>query len=1192
MPLHRCGHTAAAAPRPESIPAPDRAFRGRAVTHRPGTALAWSVVLALAALPGRAAPPVAAAAVTPSPVPAPTRAATEADADAIRLRAEFVAPPRSARPLVWWHWMNGNISKEGIRLDLEWMDRAGLGGYQLFDAARSTPQIVARRMPYMSPAWKDAFGYASTLARQHGFEQSIASSPGWSLTGGPWVAPADGMKKYVWSETSVPGGQPFAGKLAQPPANPGPFQGRPLPANVLPGAAAPVSQPLYVDTRVIAVRQPGDAAPTPRPHIDASDAALEPAALADGDHGTTARLAIPPAGGTAWIRYTYAAPVTLRAISLATNDPLPLLTSLYGTPVPTIALEASDDGTTWRSIVRLPSRNTPQSTVAFAPATARYFRVSFLSGQKGQPSEFFQGVDAAQYGYIAEPKLTHYEINELALHREDRLDRFEVKAGFGADVAEPAPPGSVPAGPVATRADVIDISAHMAPDGLLRWTPPPGRWTVLRFGYSLVGKTNHPAALEATGLEVDKLDGDAVRRYLAAYLDEYQAIPGVRLGAGGIGHLVVDSWEAGVQNWTPALLQAFKQRRGYAAEPWLPVLTGRVIESAAQSERFLWDFRATLGDLVAEQHFGVLQQALQARGMDQYVESHEGGRAFIGDGMRAKQFGEIPMSAMWARDPATPWRPSSYSLDIRESASVAHIDGRQVVAAESFTANVKPFDWSPTRLKKTADLEFLDGVNRVVIHSSVHQPLVGADTAPGLTLGPFGQWFNRNETWAEQARPWTDYLARTSYLLQQGRFVADVLSFYGENTNVTRAARAIPAAVPAGYAYDFVDPYTVIHRLTVDDQGRIATPCGMRYRVLHLGGEHRWMTSAMLKAVQRLVEQGATVVGAKPLQTPTLADDPAAFKALASAVFGDASGAVRTLGKGRLYVDGTVAQALATLGVAPDFESGAAAADAGIGYVHRKLNDGDLYFVANQGMAAVTIDARFRVAGREPQLWHADSGTIEPVSYRISGGHTVVPLTLAPGGSVFVVFLSPAAQQQRLVQPPVKRTVATLAGPWHLAFPADRGAPPSVVLDRLQSWSEHGNPGVRYFSGTGTYSSTLQVQPAWLRPGARLWLNLGNVNNLASVSVNGREIGTVWLAPFQLDITSAVRAGTNELKVSVTNAWVNRLVGDAQPGTVRRYTSSTYLPYGADAPLVPSGLLGPVTLLVSEAPAPLAAAIP
>ena len=301
----------------------------------------------------------------------------------------------------------------------------------------------------------------------------------------------------------------------------------------------------------------------------------------------------------------------------------------------------------------------------------------------------------------------------------------------------------------------------MHADGTLDWTPPAGNWVVLRFGYSLLGITNHPATPEATGLEVDKLNRTYVKNYMNGYLDSYKQTVGADyMGKRGIRYVINDSWEAGSQNWTDDMIAQFKKLRGYDPLPWMPVLAGQVVESAEASDRFLWDFRKTIGDLIADEHYGQLEATLHEWGMGHYGESHEGGRAFVADGMEVKKFNEVPMSAMWTQRPGVNKEQYDYNADDRESASVAHIYGQNLAAAESMTAAEAPWAWSPATLKPTADQELLNGINRFVIHESAHQPLVGK--APGMTLGPFGQWFNRNETWAEEAGPWVNYIARSS----------------------------------------------------------------------------------------------------------------------------------------------------------------------------------------------------------------------------------------------------------------------------------------------------------------------------------------------------------------------------------------------------------------------------------------------
>src|SRR6185503_17651525 len=299
--------------------------------------------------------------------------------------------------------------------------------------------------------------------------------------------------------------------------------------------------------------------------------------------------------------------------------------------------------------------------------------------------------------------------------------------------------------------------------------------------YSLLGINNHPASPEATGLEGDKLNRKYVKAYLDNYMGQYKDAVGQLMGKRGIQYVITDSWEAGAQNCTDEMVAEFGKRRGYDMHPWLPVLTGRVLESSEASERFLWDFRKTIADLTAEYHYDQISASLRERGMGRYTESHESGRALIADGMEVKRNADVPMSAMWTPGPGFP--STRYEADIHESASVAHIYGQNLVAAESLTAIGTAWAWSPETLKPTADLELASGLNRFVIHTSVHQPV--SDKVPGLGLGPFGQWFTRHETWAELAGPWLTYLARSCYMLQQGKFAADVIYFYGEDSNIT-----------------------------------------------------------------------------------------------------------------------------------------------------------------------------------------------------------------------------------------------------------------------------------------------------------------------------------------------------------------------------------------------------------------------
>ena len=1094
------------------------------------------------------------------------------------LRNGFENPPESARPRVWWHWMNGNITKDGIKLDLEWMHRVGIAGFQNFDAALSTPQVVDHRLAYMTPDWKDAFKYATTLADQLHMEEAIAGSPGWSETGGPWVPPSEGMKKYVWSETLVEGGKPFTGKLVHPPSNTGAFQDigiRDLIA--APNGSAAIPQ-YYRDAAVIAYRRPANDVTVEALHakITASGGAPDEAILTDGDLEKTTKLPIPAAGESAWIQYEFSEPQTIQSVTIAKRDVDRIAALVTGISNPKMSLMVSDDGQSFRTVVDLPDGGSPQHTVSFPAVRARFFRVSFKRVPPPPPPAWAAGIDPSSLGVKLGPPLTDYEISELVLHPGARVNRFEDKAAFTPvpDLYEFATP-PIQVNEAVSKSDVIDLTSKMNADGTLDWTPPAGDWVVLRFGYSLLGITNHPATAEATGLEVDKLNHGFVKNYMNGYLDSYKETVGAEMmGKRGIRYVITDSWEAGSQNWTDDMIAQFKKRRGYDPAPWMPVLTGQIVESAEASDQFLWDFRKTISDLIADEHYGQVQASLKERGIGHYGESHESERAFVADGMEVKKLDDIPMSAMWTQTPGVNKEQYGYNADDRESASVAHIYGQNLAAAESLTAAAAPWAWSPATLKPTADQELLNGINRFVIHESAHQPLIGK--APGLTLGPFGQWFNRNETWAEEAGPWVDYLARSSYLLQQGHFGADLLYFYGEDSNLTAIFANKSPDVPAGYGFDYINADGLIHELAVSD-GKITTKSGMSYRVLGLDPYSKHMSLPVLRAIYKLVQDGAVVSGPKPIDDPSLGDDKVEFQKLNGQLFGDGTG-VHQVGKGTVYAGTSLSNAFDALKVSPDFDYTKPNDDTRILFVHRKLADGDLYFLDNRSDRAEAVDATFRVTGRVPELWYAETGETKPASYKMVNGRTTVPLQFEPWGTVFVVLRKSTNEASRTLPKMQETDITTIDGPWNLSFQADRGAPPSITLQSLSSWSDNTDKGVKYFSGTGTYTQNVQASADWFKKGSELWIDLGDVKNLAEVTVNGKSLGVMWHAPYRINVTKDLKPGANQISIKVTNAWVNRLIGDQQPDATTKYTFADVKPYKADSPLLPSGLLGPVRI--------------
>ncbi len=1090
------------------------------------------------------------------------------------LLQNFQTPPNAAKPRVWWHWMNGNISKEGIQKDLDWMERTGIGGFQNFDANLFTPVIVPKKLVFMQPDWKDAFRFTTELANKKGLEMAIAGSPGWSVTGGPWVEPKDGMKKYVWTEIRVEGGKSFSGKLPQPSDITGAFQNIAVDRASFLGGFTGTPPTFYQDALVIAYRLSEKDKPISdlKPKITSSGGTFSLTDLTDGNLNNSQFLPPQKVGDEIWLQYEFATPQTIKAFSVAGANHLGM-EGFSGGPE-NRTLKVSDDGVNFRTIATIPGSIVPQNTVSIPATTARFFRLAY----KTLESEF--NVFAAMAGAKPEPpKPLGVDIAEFVLHTTDRIDRAEDKAGFISwkeDIKTLMPQGT----DAIDEASIIDLTSKMQADGTLNWTPPSGGqgeyWQIIRFGYSLTGRQNHPASPEATGLEVDKLDKEAVKKYINTYLDMYKDATGGLMGEKGLSHIILDSYEAGHMNWTKDFPKEFQQRRGYSILNYIPVLTGRVIKSTQASENFLWDFRKTIGELIAENHYDVIGEELHKRGMKRYTESHEDKRVYLADGMDVKRNADIPMSAMW-----TPGSLAGGSdeevrseADIRESASVAHLFGKPFVAAESMTSVQNAFSFHPEKLKRTADLEMASGLNRFIIHTSVHQPL--DDKMPGFSLGPFGQYFTRQETWSGAgAKAWISYLGKSSYLLQQGNFVADILYFYGENTNATWQFRE---KLPKfnGYEYDFVNA-TILKNDIQAKNGKLVAPSGTTYSVLVLDESAKKMTLSTLKKINVLAKAGVIIRGVKPESSPSLSDDAKAFQALLDDTWSRQNGNVSSIQ--------TVDEYLKNVGLSQDFSYNKAKEGTKILYVHRQtppfgVGGTDLYWLDNRSDRAEDIEATFRVSGKTPELWNAQTGKTEKVSYKMENGRTIIPLHFESWEAYFIVFRKDVASQRLMTNytKPVsnKTEVVTIASPWKVNFQENRGAPSSATFEKLTSWSENADNGIKYFSGTAAYQNTFNLKKVDKK--ATYEIDLGDVKNIAEVIVNGKNVGTAWKTPFQLDITSALKKGDNSIEIKVTNTWVNRLIGDAQPDVKNKITFTTMPFYQADGKLLPSGLLSEVKI--------------
>lgn len=728
----------------------------------------------------------------------------------------------------------------------------------------------------------------------------------------------------------------------------------------------------------------------------------------------------------------------------------------------------------------------------------------------------------------------------------------------------------------------VDLTKNFSEDGTLDWNVPDGSWVVLRFGCTLTGKITSWSSPTGEGLEGDPLDSAAVEMQF-----QHIAAPLVNRAGSAAGttfrSVQIDSWEILLPSWNMKFLDAFRKYRGYDARPYLPVLAGRTVGSAEISDRFLNDYRKTLGDCVADDYFGRLTTLAQGAGIIQ--QSEAGGvcypKVMSMDALKNLGRCAIPMGEFWQ---SPTWREKDdQSTNGKQTACAAHLYGSKVAAAEAF-ASFWHWTDSPATLKPTADRAFCEGFNQFFIYSTATRSDEGM---PGTEFIA-GTHFNRRVTWWNHARPFCDYIARCSHLLQQGLFAADVLFYNGDGCPNFVAPKHIDPTLGPGYDYDVCNTEVLLTRLSIRD-GRITMPDGMSYRLMVLP-DRTSMPMEVLRKLKELVSAGMTLIGPKPRQTPGLADYPAcdpALKQEADELWGECDGnsvKERTFGQGRVVWGITAREILGRAGVQPDFRHDGGS-ETFLDWIHRSDATREIYFVVNRRNHAESRTGTFRVTGRQPEIFDPVTGTVrEARSFAQSAGCTSLPLEFAPFGSVFVIFEEKIAETRAGAARTNSDalTVATrITGPWKVAFDPKWGGPAAVEFSELVDWTERPEEGIKYYSGTATYSKTFHSDR---HRGQRVFLDLGDVKALAQVRLNGKNLGIVWTPPYRVEITSAVRAGNNDLEIDVINLWPNRMIGDGRLAPEKRYTVTNIPTYYEPKPqtLLPSGLLGPVTVYVTS----------
>jgi hypothetical protein len=892
------------------------------------------------------------------------------------LESGFARPPEQTKPWCYWYWISDNISKEGITKDLEAMARIGIGE-ALIGNIYLTPEYGATtavgKVKVLSPEWWNMVEHAIREGGRTGVNIGLFNCPGWSQSGGPWIKSEQTMRYLASSETHVTGPAQFAQKL--------PVPGEP-----------------FQDVAVLAFPAPehdADTLAAQSPHITCIPASVDAGRLVDGRLDTSVAF---DAGVSFTVKLELAEPFTARSLQLYPADH-PFRAE--------VELQAADrDGAFQtvrhfrfdRSNARTDVGFIAQAPVAisFEPTTAKVFRLLLTKVTPGHhnftPS---QGAALAEIRLSGAARLESFVEKQLGKMHPTPLPLWDTYL-WPTQTEPDSTRLTVPVG------DVRDLSTKLAADGTLRWEVPPGEWIIQRTGMTPTGMSNSPASPEGRGFEVDKLNRKLAQHHFDSFIGELlKRMPASDRKA--FTRIVADSYEMGAQNWTDNFGQQFRKRYGYDPKPWLPVLTGRVVGSADQSERFLWDLRRLVADQIATEYVGGLRAAANARGLGLWLENY-GHWGYPSEFLKYGGESDRVAGEFWVTGDLG-------SIECRAASSCVNTYGKNpIVSAEAFTGG-PAFQNSPGALKARGDWAFCEGINHFVLHVYIHQPWDAK--VPGVNAW-FGTEFNRHNTWFERSRAWVDYVRRCSWLLQQGHRVADVAYFIGEDAPKMTGVRQ--PELPPGRDFDYINAEVIEKSLSVKN-GVLTLPHGMSYRILVLPPQAT-MRPALLRKIHALVKAGATVVGLPPSRSPSLEGFPkcdAEVRRLAADVWGGAdttqSGEHR-FGKGRSVWGQSLDAVLAALGSRPDFESAEQ-----FRFTHRRSVDADIYFVANPKAESVTTTAAFRINGKAPELWWPDSGRIErPAIYDEVEGVMRLPLTLGQNGSVFVVFREKAApQSERIV---------------------------------------------------------------------------------------------------------------------------------------------------------------------------------
>lgn len=1160
-----------------------------------------------------------------------------------------------AKPWVFWYWIKAGVSKAGITADLEAMKENGIGGaYMMPIQGATNPPLFTPAVEQLSPAWWDMVKFSLKEAQRLGLQLGMHVSDGFALAGGPWITPELSMQKVVAAETQVTGGKAVQLQLPQPETIAGYYQDIAV-------YAYPAVTGTKLNTETI----------VPVVTTSLRDKESQAQALAMPENKVGFKTDQP-----CWVQYEFKAPFTCRNITIRTGG------NSY--QAHRLLIEVSDDGRTFRSLGRLsPPRHGWQDTDAdvthaIVPTTAKFFR--FVYDPSGsEPGA--EDLDAAKWKTVL-------KITGIALSAEPRISQYEGKSGVVWRVGKKTTAEELPDNLCIHKDQLINITASVSAGGMLNWKAPKGKWTILRMGHTSTGHTNATGGAGA-GLEADKFNPIAIQLQFDKWYGEAIRQAGPELAKNVLTLFHVDSWECGSQNWSPVFREEFLKRRGYDLLPYLPVMAGIPIESAARSEAVLYDVRKTIADLVADRFYVTLAALAKERGLRFTAESVA--PTMMSDGLLHYKQVDVPMGEFWLNSP-THDKPN----DMLDAVSGGHIYGKNIIQAEAFTTVRMSWNEHPGMLKTLQDRNYALGVNKLVYHVFAHNPWT--DRKPGMTLDGVGLYFQRDQTWWKPGKAWVDYAYRAQQQLQQGKPVVDLAVFIGEEyprrsvlpdrlvstlpgvfgaervkeeekrmTNIGQPLREIPAGVMNaanfadpenwvnalnGYAYDSFNTDVLLN--AVVKNGRVVFPSGANYGVLvlpmgnQMNPQDNLMSPEVLQKFYNLIMDGATVViGKRPVGSFTIPDKVTQQQMNETiALLWEGDFKSKKLGKGTVIKAPFLSANFNEIGLQPDLlianhslsngrnagkeleltretTAGRLATDAlqsglpksdlvkGIAWTHRINGEEDIYFISNQQGIQRDLDFSFRTTGKLPEFYDAVSDQTSAVNvFKEEGGRITMPVRLEANASVFVIFkkegevdnvtngglnshavaknsgnVEDGKNMKKLktavsgngLNWPVFKTIKEITTAWTVSFDPVFGGPANAVrFNTLTDWSKNEDLAIRGYSGTAVYRQTINWKG---KSGTEVWLDLGKIASLAEVKVNGVSCGTLWTAPFRLNISKALKKGDNLIEIAVTNTWANRLMADQDLPLEKRITQTTAPFRLKGKPFEEAGLLGPVRLV-------------